>query len=214
MGQKNSKANQKKTNSGKMITKISTQGGPGSSTTGFSYLVTIYFYILLQNKLIPYFQTVKPAEHEEDLSVGAIEEGFVIPRRTENICGVFLETLVIASQMDDPMPRDMAIFHLFNYDSPEDVSEFQYLFLSINFQFQNMLAYIARPEVPKRDAKESFAAMMDVLLKVDQNLAEKLKAEQNQAEKAKVDQNQAEGCNFPTLIVAGRIKRVKFTMFI
>lgn len=68
-----------------------------------------------------------------------------------------------------------------------------------------MLAYIARPEVPKREAKESFAAMLDVLSKNQANV------DQNQA---KVDQNQTEGCNFPALIVAGRIKRVNLVMFI
>jgi hypothetical protein len=43
MGQKSSKANQKKSNGGKMITKLSAQGGFGSSTTGTGYSYLVFF---------------------------------------------------------------------------------------------------------------------------------------------------------------------------
>jgi hypothetical protein len=137
--------------------------------------------------------TIAPAGDDE-LSAG--EEGhanLLVPKRSNNICGVFLQTLVIMAPIDDCIERDLGIFELFNYDEPEDVSHLLSLMINCFFNVksipsQKMWAYIARPEVSKENAIESFKALCQVLNVVPP-------AHKN---------------HFPKHHVSGKLKRVRF----
>lgn len=66
-------------------------------------------------------------DRDEDSLIAAHEmpgTTLVVPRRAHNICGVFLDVLIVTAPVDDPMERDLCIFELFNLDDPEAVGFF------------------------------------------------------------------------------------------
>ncbi|CAK5012860.1 unnamed protein product [Meloidogyne enterolobii] len=134
----------------------------------------------------PASSNMKGEDKDDDKEDGIVGEGLLgegrfleVPRRAHNVCGIFEDTYLIVEPFDDQMERDLAIYSIFNSQQP---------------WAPPVVAYIARPEATRRDAKESFDAFLQV----------------SKAHDAKEGKNGLKFPHIPKCVLKGKLKRLVF----
>uniref|UniRef100_A0A915LTP8 Protein kinase domain-containing protein n=1 Tax=Meloidogyne javanica TaxID=6303 RepID=A0A915LTP8_MELJA len=134
----------------------------------------------------PASSNMKGEDKDDDKEDGIVGEGLLgegrfleVPRRAHNVCGIFEDTYLIVEPFDDQMERDLAIYSIFNSQQP---------------WAPPVVAYIARPEATRRDAKESFDAFLQV----------------SRAHDAKEGKNGLKFPHIPKCVLKGKLKRLVF----